>query len=117
MTKHTPGPWKEQGIGTLLHPVTLAPVSTTRIETTLGTFEIFDETNEPDGNARLISAAPELLDRAEAAEAACRAVWEFAKESGWGELGFTFGLDADLDGMAESSIRACREIAEKKGEA
>jgi hypothetical protein len=44
-----------------LHPVTKAQLLTTRIETSLGTFEILDETNEPDGNARLIAAAPELL--------------------------------------------------------
>jgi hypothetical protein len=34
---------------------------TTRIETPLGTIEIVDETNEPEGNKRLIAAAPELL--------------------------------------------------------
>lgn len=61
-TQHTPGPWSIQGDGILLHPVTKAQLLTTRIETYLGTFEILDETNEPQANARLIAAAPELLE-------------------------------------------------------
>jgi len=59
--KHTPGPWTIQGSGTLAHPVTGSSLSTVRIETSLGTFEILDETNEPDQNVRLITAAPDLL--------------------------------------------------------
>jgi hypothetical protein len=64
-TKHTPGPWKINGTGILNHPVTGAAVSLIRIETTLGNIEIHDETNEPDYNARLIAAAPELLEALE----------------------------------------------------
>ena len=60
-TKHTPGPWKIQGNGTLLHPVSGRPLTTTRIETSLGTFEVMDETNEPGWNAILIASAPTLL--------------------------------------------------------
>jgi hypothetical protein len=60
-TKHTPGPWSIQGNGTLLHPVTGRALTTTRIETSLGSFEVLDETNEPDGNIALICAAPQML--------------------------------------------------------
>ncbi len=63
--KHTPGPWSFCGTGTLLHPISHSPLVTTRIETTLGCLEILDETNEPDENARLIAAAPELLNACE----------------------------------------------------
>ena len=38
---------------------------TQRIETYLGSFEVLDETNEPDANARLISSAPDLLSALE----------------------------------------------------
>ncbi len=61
-TQHTPGPWREQGNGTLLHPQSHRPLTTVRIETSLGSFEILDETNEPDANARLIAAAPTMYD-------------------------------------------------------
>lgn len=60
-TLHTPAPWDLNGNGILLHPVTNAQLVTQRIETSLGSFEILDETNEPDANARLIAAAPDLL--------------------------------------------------------
>lgn len=61
-TPHTPGPWDLNGNGILLHPVTNAQLVTQRIETSLGSFEILDETNEPEANAHLISAAPNLLE-------------------------------------------------------
>jgi hypothetical protein len=63
-TLHTPGPWNLNGNGILLHPVTNAQLVTQRIETFLGSFEVLDETNEPDANAHLISAAPDLLSAA-----------------------------------------------------
>ena len=59
---HTPGPWVRQGEGVVLHPVTCSSIQTTRIETTLGNIEVWDQTNEPDANARLIAAAPELVN-------------------------------------------------------
>lgn len=61
-TKYTPGPWNIQGDGILNHPVSNVPLKTCRFETTLGTFEVLDETNEPIYNARLISSAPEILE-------------------------------------------------------
>jgi len=76
--QHTPGPWIIQGEGILLHPVTKAQLLTTRIETSLGTFEILDETNEPDGNARLIAAAPELLSALQEVDKSCP--WGHADE-------------------------------------
>ena len=63
--KHTPGPWNLNGNGILLHPVTNRQLVTQRIETYLGSFEVLDETNEPDANARLISSAPDLLSALE----------------------------------------------------
>jgi hypothetical protein len=69
-TSHTPGPWHRQGQGTLLHPVTKRPLTLERVETSLGTFEVFDETNEPDGNIRLIVAAPALLEALQGARRA-----------------------------------------------
>lgn len=62
---HTPGPWNLIGNGILLHPVTNAQLVTQRIETSLGSFEVLDETNEPEANARLIAAAPDLLSALE----------------------------------------------------
>jgi hypothetical protein len=64
-TPHTPGPWNLNGNGILLHPVTNAQLVTQRIETSLGSFEVLDETNEPEANAYLISAAPDLLSALE----------------------------------------------------
>jgi hypothetical protein len=64
-TLHTPGPWNLNGNGILLHPVTNAQLVTQRIETSLGSFEVLDETNEPEANANLISAAPDLLSALE----------------------------------------------------
>lgn len=64
-TLHTPGPWNLNGNGILLHPVTNAQLVTQRIETSLGSFEILDETNEPEANSHLISAAPDLLSALE----------------------------------------------------
>ena len=60
-TLHTPAPWNLNGNGILLHPVTNAQLVTQRIETSLGSFEVLDETNEPEANACLIAAAPDLL--------------------------------------------------------
>jgi len=60
-TLHTPAPWNLNGNGILLHPVTNAQLVTQRIETSLGSFEVLDETNEPEANAYLIAAAPDLL--------------------------------------------------------
>jgi hypothetical protein len=62
---HTPAPWNLNGNGILLHPVTNAQLVTQRIETSLGSFEVLDETNEPEANAHLISAAPDLLSALE----------------------------------------------------
>lgn len=62
---HTPGPWRIQGNGTLNHPVTNRALTTVRIETSLGTFEVLDETNEPDANARIIAASPSLFEFAQ----------------------------------------------------
>lgn len=67
-TQHTPGPWRLNGNGTLLHPVSYRSLTTCRIETSLGSFEILDETNEPEQNAALIAAAPDLLQALERAE-------------------------------------------------
>lgn len=64
-TLHTPAPWNLNGNGILLHPVTNAQLVTQKIETSLGSFEILDETNEPEGNAHLISASPDLLSALE----------------------------------------------------
>jgi hypothetical protein len=58
---HTPGPWVLQGEGVVLHPVAHCEIRTTRIETTLGNIEVWDQTNEPSENVRLMTAAPELL--------------------------------------------------------
>jgi len=60
---HTPGPWTLQGEGIVNDPTTGRPLLTTRIETAggWGMIEILDGTNEPDGNACLIAAAPELM--------------------------------------------------------
>lgn len=44
-----------------MHPVSGSQLTTVRVETSLGTFEVLDETNEPEGNIRLIVAGPELL--------------------------------------------------------
>lgn len=54
-TRHTPGPIYIEGPGTLLHPVTGSPLTTTRFRTTLGTFEVLDETNEPPANAERLA--------------------------------------------------------------
>ncbi len=59
--KHTPTPWVRQGQGILNHPVTGAPITLERIETSLGLIEIHDMTNEPNGNFNLMLAAPDLL--------------------------------------------------------
>jgi len=64
-SQHTPGPWIEQGSGTVAHPVSGGVITTTRIETTLGNIEIIDETNEQAANALLIASAPELLNALE----------------------------------------------------
>jgi hypothetical protein len=64
-TQHTPGPWRLNGNGTLLHPVSHRSLTTCRIETSLGSFEILDETNEPEQNAALIASAPDLLQALE----------------------------------------------------
>lgn len=71
-TQHTPGPWIDAGHGALLHPVTNSPVTTTVIEAKdFGRIlEVYDYSNEPDGNFRLIVAAPELLAIARAYRAA-----------------------------------------------
>ena len=60
---HTPGEWMDCGSGTLLHPVTHAPVSTRVVEAKDWgrIFEVYDYSNQADANFRLILAAPELL--------------------------------------------------------
>jgi hypothetical protein len=63
-TNHTPSPWTLNGEGILNHPVTGSPVMTRRIECGEGwgnCIEIYDTSNEPEANACLIVAAPELL--------------------------------------------------------
>ena len=66
-SKHTPGPWTIEGTGILNDPRNGASVGTTRIGTGgYGEIELIDGTNEPDYNARLIAAAPELYDAARA---------------------------------------------------
>lgn len=107
-TKHTPGPWSIQGDGTLLHPVTGRALTTTRIETSLGSFEVLDETNEPGGNIALICAAPEMLqalrDALEVLETAHRYFPKSIKNSD------TF----NLLNVEANSVRAA--IAKAKGE-
>ena len=66
MSDHTHGPWHLNGNGILLHPVTGSQLVSQKIETSLGSFEIFDETNEPDANAWLIAAAPDMFDALQA---------------------------------------------------
>jgi hypothetical protein len=70
--KFTRGPWTIGGQGIVTHPQTCAPILTQRIETTLGTIELLDGTNEPEYNAPLIAAAPELLMALESISGACR---------------------------------------------
>lgn len=72
--QHTPGPWKIGGQGIVKHPVTCAPLLTQRIETKLGTIELIDGTNEPEYNARLIEAAPDLYKALDAIVTAARLV-------------------------------------------
>jgi hypothetical protein len=47
--------------------VTCSSIRTVRIETTLGNIEVWDQTNEPEENVRLIAAAPEVLAALKAA--------------------------------------------------
>lgn len=64
MTKHTPGPWILRSAGELLneipHPFDFVEVSKQRYITTEGKSE-----REANANARLIAAAPDLLDMCE----------------------------------------------------
>ena len=63
-SKHTPGPWTICGNGILTHPVSGRELQTTVIEADSWgrIFDIYDYSNEPEYNARLIAAAPELLE-------------------------------------------------------
>ena len=72
--QHTPGPWVECGQGTLLHPVTNNPITTEVVEA-IGfgrIFEVYHYSNENEANARLIAAAPELLEALIALESGVR---------------------------------------------
>lgn len=63
--KHTPAPWTVGGQKILIDPRNGANVMTQVIETPLGEIELFDQTNEPDYNAILISNAPKMLQALE----------------------------------------------------
>ena len=64
MTKHTPGPWILRSAGEILHdvphPFDFVEVSKLRYITAEGSSE-----REANANARLIAAAPDLLDMCE----------------------------------------------------
>ncbi len=99
---HTPGPWRIQGNGTLNHPVSGRPLTTVRFETSLGTFEVLDETNEPDANAQLIAAAPDLLHALEQLFEHCSMIHKH-----WG--------DGCNQKQADAAIKAGRAAIAKAG--
>lgn len=91
---HTPGPWLDCGEGWLQNPNNGAAVQTRVIEATgFGRIaEVFDISNEPEGNFRLMLAAPELLEalrvilacpamHEESADAATEAAYDLAVDA------------------------------------
>jgi hypothetical protein len=46
----------------VIHPVSRRSIQTTRIETHMGMIEVWDQTDSPEANARLLAAAPDILD-------------------------------------------------------
>ena len=108
-TKHTPGPWRIQGEGTLNHPVSGRPLTTQRFETSLGCFEVLDETNEPEANARLIASAPAMLD-------ALKRVTEFLSEAhAEDKAAAHYGDDPDTCTYCQAINQANAAIAQAQG--
>lgn len=70
---HTPAEWTLEGQGIVENPLTRGTIYTQKIETRQGTIEIIDGTNEEEGNAYLIAAAPKLL-------AACKGMMEILND-------------------------------------
>lgn len=74
MAAHTPGPWKISGLDPhVIGPVRILVMDGTDVPQSRAVARVIDRGPEAEANARLIAAAPELLD-------ACKRLLKFNEE-------------------------------------
>ena len=96
MSKHTPGPWRDVNMGEQI--VIIAPVPTAIYDYYL--VATVSKGDHADANARLIAAAPELLE----------ALVEISHALADGSLKFTRPRQSDSDPYHKANVLMCAAI-------